>query len=372
MSKLNKYLLFINLFFLQSYLLRFNIGPYPGNLQEILIALNLITFAATGPKIHWREHWIAATLIALTIFATISNEILSQIDLIRHAKFLFFASIFSFIALETLRGEKQRSEALNIAGYGALAFGIFSVAYNLLGFNVTHDYRLLGPLDAAVYLAYYLTPFFIFFVIKRRWWPALGLGLLILATRSMGAVGGSFLILSAYQLSQHKLNPRGKIALTTIGLLIAVGIFYTKILPTLQTNYSSLNERGEIWQTAAALLKDPQTALFGVGPSQFEANFIAKSDAVLGRPPLDYKVIQPHNIFLLFWLHYGILGLTFLIFLIYKNFRTKEKTVIHWMLLYFLIHGLIDTPFYKNDLLILLLLLLNFGSEPVIENEMRD
>lgn len=367
MQKLNKYLLFINLFFLQSYLLRFPIGPYPSNLQEVLIGLNFLAFICTRPKIHWKKHWISGLLIALTLISTFANEIISSIDLIRHGKFLFFASIFSFIFIETFKKEDEQIKALRIAGFGALTFGIFSLIFNLTGHNVTHDLRLLGPLDSAVYLAYYLTPFFIFFAIRKEIWPALLLGLLIIATRSMGAIGGSFIVISSFFLYRRKLSRNVKMGLAVIGAIIAVAIFYIKILPTLQTNYSSLDERGEIWKVSAEILKE--NPIFGVGPGQFEANFIKESDEVLGRPPLDYYVIQPHNIFLLFWFNYGILGISLLIFLIYKIFHLKEKTVIHSILLYLLIHGLIDTPFYKNDLLILIILLLNL-SKPLPDRQL--
>ena len=43
--------------------------------------------------------------------------------------------------------------------------------------------------------------------------------------------------------------------------------------------------------------------------------------------------------------------------------RTEEKMHLYalFIILYFLIHGLIDTPFFKNDLLILLIIFLEMG-----------
>ncbi len=409
--KFTKSLLLLNLFFLQSYLIRFSIGNYPTNLQEILIGLTAIIFIIEIIKNKrliqtikniWR-HKIILSLIGLTVFSVIliltkiiviSPNLAENLDLIRHLKFLFFAIILGFIFLETFQTKKQRNGAIFIAGLGAIFFGIFSIFYNLTGHNITHDFRLLGPLDAAVYLAFYLTPFFLYFSIKfinsQRGSKAnaymsaklseaktfskksylifaIILALLILATRSMGAIGGGFLVLLIYLVKTREFlkTKTSKIALAIITLLVVGGIFYTKILPTFQTEYSSLDERGEIWKTAAHLLKEPKNALFGVGFGQFESQYIANVDEVLGQKPLDYFVIQPHNIFLLFTFHYGILGLIFLLYIIYKTAKLIIKSdrphYALFILAYFLIHGLIDTPFFKNDLLILLIIFLEMG-----------
>lgn len=385
---LNKILLVINLFFLESYLIRFHIGPYPTNLQEVLIILNLATFFYATPfkKIFTAisKHWVITGFLVLTMLFGIGlNDTLgNNLDFIRHLKFLFFALTLSFIFLETFEKENQRLAALRIMGVGAIFFGIFSVIYNLLGFNVAHDSRLLGPLDAAVYLAYYFVPFFLFFIIqffenikqKSNFFYAIILGLLILATQSMGAIGGSLAVLFFYFLKRNHLlkTTLSKIFLATFSIAIITTIFYIKILPTIQTNYSSLDERGEIWLTSMELLKNPKTIFFGLGPGQFEYHYIQNVDKVLGRAPLDYYVIQPHNIFLLFIFNYGILGLIFILFCIYKtiqnliNFKQNPdiKILSSFILLYFFLHGMIDTPFFKNDMLILLIIFLELAMTP--------
>lgn len=393
---LNKILLVINIFFLQSYLIRFHIGSYPTNLQEVLIVLNLLAFFHALPfkKIFTAisKHRVITEFLGLTMLFAIGlsdgigagnflaiNHIGNNLDFIRYLKFLFFALTLSFIFLETFEKENQRLAALRIMGVGAIFFGIFSIIYNLLGFNVALDLRLLGPLDAAVYLAYYLTPFFLFFIIqflenhkqKSNFFYAIILGLLILATRSMGAIGGSLAIIFFYFLKRNHLlkSVVSKIFLAIFSIIIIATIFYTKILPTIQTNYSSLDERGEIWLTSAELLKDSKTIFFGLGLGQFEHHYIQNVDRVLGHAPLDYHVIQPHNIFLLFIFNYGILGLILILFCIYKaiqnliNFKQNIniKILSSFILLYFFLHGLIDTPFFKNDMLILLVIFLELA-----------
>lgn len=328
-----------------------------------------------------RHHWGGNTFLLLTAISILTVDIIDNVYFIRHLRFLLIAVMFGFIFIETFKTEKSRMEAIKVMGLGAIFFGIFSTIYNLLGHNLAHDYRLLGPLDSAVYLAFYLAPFFIFFGI--RFWEnkkrnnliyAIILGLLILATRSMGAIGGIFLIMTLYIFKKSgKQILKSKIAKTIliITTIAIVGtIFYTKILPTIQTNYSSLSERGEIWKTSVKLLKDPLDIVWGKGFGQFQYHYETNVKEILGQNPLDYYVLQPHNIFLLFLFQYGILGLFFLFACIVRTIKNLSipligeihlTTIINFIILYFLIHGIIDTPFFKNDLLIMLILFFEIG-----------
>ncbi len=378
--RINKLLLYINLFFLQSYLIRFNLGNYPTNLQEIFIGLQVIIFGfatirsgtclQTAKNI--KNRWLILGLLLLTAISTIIVPIENKLDFIRHLKFLGFACILTFIFLETFKSDIEKKQALKVAGIGAITFGLFSLIYNLLGHNVALDYRLLGPLDAAVYLAYYLAPFFIFFILEFLENPkvqsnllyALTLGILMIATVSMGAIAASLIIIFLY------LFKRGgrKIIIVISFIAVTTAIFYLKILPTLQTNYSSLSERGEIWNTSLSLLKKPENLLFGIGLGQFQEQYFQHVKATLGHEPLDYYVLQPHNIFLLFIFQFGIPGLILLLFCIKKNLQNiynwqiqkplNFQIISNFLLLYFFIHGLIDTPLFKNDLLIIFLILL--------------
>ncbi len=385
---LTRALLLINVLLLQSYLIRFNLGPYPSNLQEVLIGFNALVFLYESIRqggfkaalVNLKKRWITLGFIALTLISILAVPIINNLDFIRHLKFLFFAVVLTLIFLETFKTAKERNTGIRMMGIGALIFGLFSATYNLLGYNVALDFRLRGPLDSAVYLAFYITPFFIYFLInyfenlKEKWniLYAVLLGLLLIATRSMGAIGASLLIMLFYFFRRSDLkilkSKISKIVIAAIAIAVTFGIFYTKILPTIQTDYSSLDERGEIWLTSAELLKNPKTVIFGTGFGQFEANYIENVAEVLDREPLDYYVIQPHNIFLLFIFNYGILGLIFIVLLIYKTLKNlltfKEPTfgiIICFSLLYFFIHGLIDTPIFKNDTLILFLLFLELG-----------
>lgn len=378
-KKINAYLLIINLVFLQSYLIRFSIGPYPSNLQEILITLNAVAFLGylvTSKRIfstikNIPKHWIIFSLFILTIISTTIVPIENKLDFFRHLKFLFFASILAFIFLETFK-KSERKNAIKHMGIGALIFGIFSTSYNLLGYNVTHDLRLLGPLDSAVYLAFYLAPFFLFFTFESIKNPkqknnilyAILLGILLIATRSMGAIGASFISILLFLIFDGKMlrSKSAKILILVLGAFISMAIFYSKILPTLNTEYSSLDERGEIWTISTKLLSESENFIKGLGFGQFQDQYFKNADNILQRQPLDYYVLQPHNIFLLFTVHYGLLGLIFITLILVQTLKktfqknSEVSKISLFILIYFLIHGLIDTPLFKNDLLILFII----------------
>ena len=372
MEKITKNLLLINLFLLQSYLIRFEIFNYPSNLQEVLIGLNLLAFIQGRPfsklKELFKKHYFIWCLLGLTALSLITSEIINYLDLARNLKFIFFSSILSLIFLETFTSKKERHEGIRALGYGAITFGIYSLIYNFLGFNITHDFRLNGPLDSAVYLAYYLAPFFIYFCsqaidkkTKNNIISATILGLLILGTKSMGAIGGCTLVCLLYLFLRKKKtvlkNRKIQIASGIIALVVSGVIFYSKILPTIQTNYSSLDERGEIWITTIDQFKDPQKLFFGFGLGQFQEIYQENAYSVLNRHPHDYNNQHPHNIFLLFLTQYGILGLLLIIYLATLTTKgLKNPTPITMIILYFFIHGLIDSPYFQNDITFLLII----------------
>lgn len=380
MKKLLPLLLGLNLFFLQSYLIRFSVGPYPSNLQEVLIGLmTLALVLVKGPRELLLRFLKARVLLigaGLSILSLVWMPLLSSVDGLRFAKFVFFASLLVLAFVTIYRSKAEQKQGLKWLSYGALSFGLFSALYNGLGYNVMPDGRLAGPLDSAVYLAVYLIPPFLFFLKEwaaepRRFGritPVAVTGILLLATRSFGAIGGALAVSGLYALYSSSLPFLRKAcfraALLLLAMIFGLAAFYVKILPTLQTNYSSLDERGEIWQTAAALLEEPKHFVLGLGLGQFQPYYEARVEGVLGRPPLDFVVLQPHNVFLLLWVNYGLAGLLAALALLgctlWTIFKEKPKEGVRlfaaYIVLYFFVHGMIDTPWFKNDLLFYVLL----------------
>lgn len=117
---------------------------------------------------------------------------------------------------------------------------------------------------------------------------------------------------------------------------------------------SSGSERINIWKVSWDLIKrDP---LWGVGPGQFQRAFERQAPFTLGRDVSRKEInhaLHPHNTFLMFWVSNGILGvLSYLFFLAVLMFPLPKEW--RWVLLgplfSFLLHGMIDVTYWKNDL----------------------
>src|SRR3989338_7558911 len=102
-------------------------------------------------------------------------------------------------------------------------------------------------------------------------------------------------------------------------------------------------------------------------PEIFRGGFLGKQK---NYPPyLEWAVPQPHNIYLAFWLQTGLLGLTgFLLLLVWyfkKLLNNLSLVVSCWLLVvmtYTLLHGSVDTLYWKNDLSFMFWALLGFVS----------
>jgi putative inorganic carbon (HCO3(-)) transporter len=126
---------------------------------------------------------------------------------------------------------------------------------------------------------------------------------------------------------------------------------------------NSVNLRGNLWRAALQMQLDPRNALLGTGLSGFK-------EAI--KPYRDFAgysedLIYPHDIFLNFWTETGLLGLVAFAWLAVDWTRRSWGTLrargalrpyylgVAAASITILVHGLIDVPFFKNDLAFLTL-----------------
>jgi len=105
-----------------------------------------------------------------------------------------------------------------------------------------------------------------------------------------------------------------------------------------------------VWEGTKSLLKDH--FIFGAGLSGFREMY-SKKYITCDAEPLEY----PHNIILNFWSETGLLGLLsfILIIVFYFQFLMQQKAgalkaAFAAAMLYWVVHGLVDVPYFKNDL----------------------
>lgn len=255
---------------------------------------------------------------------------------------------------------------------------IFSVAFPLVG-QWTYDGRLKSFFLSPNHLAMFLEPGVLlgmFFLAsagrtsdtKKYVVIFSGTAVIVSAiilSRSDAAivsllVGNSFLLLLS-RMSFQRAFRIGSVVVLFLGIVASV--YLSVQWPAFSSGEvrSSLASRIMIWNTSGQMILDHP--IFGIGPGRYEETYLAYQD----RFPLylEWAVPHPHNIFLAFWLNTGLIGLIgFLLVIsavfriIFSSLKHKEGTVFQERLFYhlfaaffivFLIHGLVDTPYFKNE-----------------------
>ncbi|HLC70209.1 MAG TPA: O-antigen ligase family protein [Patescibacteria group bacterium] len=144
------------------------------------------------------------------------------------------------------------------------------------------------------------------------------------------------------------------IVLAVLGLLVG-GLFVPLREAILFKDKGSQN-RLRLWEvTGEYLTRNPINFVFGTGIRRFHAD--------IQKPIFEAKemerIIYPHNIFLNFWTEIGFLGMVAMVGIIswgfYLAYRLRKENLI-WgttilvSLVVLLVHGLVDVPYFKNDL----------------------
>ena len=133
--------------------------------------------------------------------------------------------------------------------------------------------------------------------------------------------------------------------------------------PQFDLQASSLEIRASQWQEASQFLSD--NFFFGAGLSGYQ-------EAIAFYHQVDWieVYLYPHNIVLNFWIELGLLGLVAWIAIMIYVLKTllslhRQSNAWAWPLSMFwltwLAHGLVDVPYFKNDLSVLFFIMLAFS-----------
>jgi len=177
------------------------------------------------------------------------------------------------------------------------------------------------------------------------------------------------------------------------GVFLLVSIFAYFPLKELVVEKASLNDfSGQIrkaqWQETAIMLRD-ENYLFGAGLSGYKQKiipyhqngiYIRNNDPDFDRlikvsPEYQSKhwqaleiFLYPHNIFLNFWVELGLFGMLIFIWIIlkvfylgfkllfFKNLKMENRYLLLGVMsamFVLVIHGIVDVPYFKNDLAII-------------------
>ncbi len=315
--------------------------------------------------------------------------------------------LYFYLIIHVLPGLRSIRRCLEWYTISAVLLSFWGIVQFVLGAAITPDGRVSGPFASANYLALYVMPAVVF-VVLRLWHLffvpkdykgvvgmfmkmfhgqervsttaviryALAGGIILCAlylTRSFGAFIGLFVALMVYAMYHWFFSPwrlRGRRAFVKFGIFFVGVVTVTTIFFVTSDavkfkqmfnikSQSSSSVRLEVWKVSSEFIgEDP---IFGIGPGRFEDEYHRRAPEILQKEPYEKEMLHPHNIFLMFWLSAGLLGLISFLWLISVLFYTIAKidkedgrkrlgVICGTMLLAILVHGLVDTPIWKNDL----------------------
>ena len=379
LQKTISFIIYLIVFSLPLYLVHFKIAWIPVTILELMIYVLFIIwlsyFIIKKEKIANSKFYLPLLLIFLG--ATISTLFSSDIQISAGIwKAWFVAPMLFFIVLINIIKTKKQIKniilALTLSGFIVALIALF------YWFNkdLTYDFRLQAFYNSPNYLAMFLSPIlilslYLYSLIRKNIFKILLiinyllLIFIIYLTYSYGAwlgLIGSLIFLLFYL----------KLKFSYILLLFLIfALFVSFQFPSqkfqgfLDFSYPSLKSRLVIWQSSWEIIKTtPHNFLWGVGPGMFQKYYL--EEQVNFDPYPEWAVPQPHNIFLAFWLQTGLIGLIgflWLIIILFKNYKLKLlNSILLCVVIYILIHGLIDTTYWKNDLSIIfwLIIALNY------------
>jgi len=368
-QKINQFGIYLITFSLPLYLLRFKIGWIPTNLLELLIIVLFVFWLINVVLKKQNISFNNIIPVFLILFGvTISTLLSSNLEISAGIwkSWFIIPLLFSLILINELKNKEQIKNiliSLFLSGIGVSLIALFYWFDN----NLTYDGRLRAFYLSPNHLAMYLSPililsFYLYFLVQKKVLQfLLILGYLLLSfviylTYSYGAWLGLLGALFFLIFKQRRFR------ITSIFLLIFILFFIIQIpgqkfQSLIDFSYPSLESRIMIWQSAWEIIKDHP--LNGIGPGMFQKYYLDYQ----AQSYLEWAVPQPHNLFLAFWLQTGLIGLIGFIWLLIYFFRKIESkqvfnSILIGAMICILIHGLIDTTYWKNDLAVVFWLII--------------
>lgn len=358
------YLVFLAILSLPFYLLRFKVGPVPTTLLEILIYLGFIA-GLMSRRIKVLKHPLLKPALVFVLFGLIS--VFFDPNLARAAGLFkaYFLDGFLLFAMIVSLSDAGKRKAFGILGISAAITAVVAIWFFLTGIK-SQDGRLLD-LDrlSPNYLSMYLVPAAIgllYLVIKnvRDVSKALYFGFcLVLVAVALYLTASRGILLSlpiglvvlVYQFIRKEHQKTYKyIAVVASVAVIALGAwFFRPSFGDMGRTGSSSNIRYYIWTTSAEIIR--KNPVFGIGLSNFQDYF---TELTKGR--VNYgeyiapQALTAHNLYLHLYLTTGVLGLVSFLSLVGLAFTKSKNIVVAAMVISILVYGLVDVPFFRNDL----------------------
>ncbi len=390
------YLIFLICLSLPAYLIRFSLFGIPTTLLEIIIYISFIIGLFNFKKAQRINFKIWLPIMLLLLAATISTLVSpDKLVALGQLKAYFVDPILVvWLVLSFLKKEDFIWILSGLAGSSLIVSG-FSLYQKIIG-QVTDDERVVGIFGYSPnYVALFLGPIIGMVLahnlelmtkniaVKDKNLKIV-LGWLVVVIDFiaiyLSVSRGAFLALLAgliFYLIIHFWNKIKQNFCLKISLLVIIVIAIIAAWLVFRPNFllspeagsrvtSSNNIRWQIWQTSIELIGNHP--ILGIGLGNYQNAFdLLTHNRVNFSAYITPLALSSHNIFLMFWLSTGLLGLIAFIWLLIiffqKAFQNLDKpiaVVLVTAMAILIFQGFVDTPYFKNDLSLLFWLLFAF------------
>ncbi|NCC70285.1 O-antigen ligase domain-containing protein [bacterium] len=361
---------------LPSYLLRFSFFNLPTTFLEIVFFGIFLGFIIkwfiyrfdlrTGG---WSIILFFLLLISI-IQIKISPDSISALGIWR--AYFLEPIIFFIISLSTF-GHKDFEKIINSLGISCFVISIYSIFQKFTGIGISNidsswiiseTRRVTSFFPYPNALALFLSPisiiFFIMFIkkIKEKKYLISFIYLLIFILSFLSVffaksdAGVISIIMSLLLFPVLYFKKGFNLLFLYIPILTSLFIIQSPIKDKINFKDYSGNIRLDIWEETGEMLND--NFIFGSGINGYQE--------VMKKYHMNNYFdifLYPHNLFLNFWVEIGLIGLIIFIIIFFKFFKNcykyKKNNNYYYIFLTLsfisiIIHGLVDVPYFKNDL----------------------
>jgi O-antigen ligase len=360
-----------------AYNLRWHIGFYPTTLLELAIVVTVAVFIVEA-LLHrrwpeWRTPftWPAALFILAGLLSIIvapdrrAAAGLFRAYIVEPIAIFFIASV----VIRTWRHALLVASGLGVAGLVVAILNIVAVLQAVAQHNA--DISLNPPVaiyQSANAVALFLVPLI-----------AVAASLLLFDNDRITRIGSGVFLAIAGLATVLSFSRGGYLALLVValGLVVShprrrllvpvalVGAVLVALIPpvsrrivreiNLADPHNSMQGRFQLWRATLRMLRDHP--IFGTGLSSFQRSInVDRGDDT-------ENLIYPHNILLNFWTETGILGVVAFAWIVFQAIRVPlrglRRGLPQWRPIHrgvllaivgILVHGMVDVPYWKNDL----------------------
>lgn len=353
---------------LPLYLVRFKIGPLPTTLLEVYLLVLFVAATLGFGMVSWSKGWKSMSewrwpvlLWSVATLAAVfwSPSMVTGLGLWRAyvlEPVLVFVLLFGLRDIvDRKRIEQSMRIVITIVGFWAIyqyvtGQGIPS-PWNV---SIADGRRATGPFPYPNALALFVVPFGAYLFsrwieAKREWWLLASWAMAFLSAFLAKSDGGMLALAVAtwFVLVVRRETRRIAIVLAVVGTVFVVAVAPLRGAFIEQATFSGWSGRVRTWTWTETwnMLKDHPVlgAGFGGYPTVFkpyhEKTFI--------------EIFQyPHTIVFNVWSEAGLVGLFAFGWVVVTWIRKRVSWIAMAPLIAILIHGLVDVPYFKNDLAI--------------------